>query len=107
MGDSFAGVENILWDNFFLAFSSEIKISHPRIENLSTILVNKSGLGLPNPVTSMEKIYPSLQCASTELIRSVTGEGNFSTTNCLLALKEERRDGKKIRIMPMTPNSRD
>ena len=57
--------------------------------------VKKSGLGLLNPVTSANKKYLSLERASTELIRAVIVESVFSNANCLLALREERRDEKK------------
>ena len=62
---------------------------------LNTMPVKKAGLGLQNPVTSVDEKYPSLQHASTELIWAVTGERELSTANNLLALREERRDGKK------------
>ena len=56
--------------------------------------VNKSGLGLQNPVTSAEDKYTSLLLASYELIGAVKVEKEFSTADHLLAFKEERWDGK-------------
>ena len=58
--------------------------------------VNKSGLGIQNLVNSVDTKYPSSQCTSTELIWAITEEGEFSTADCLLALREESCD-KKIR----------
>ena len=65
------------------------------VGTLSTMLVKKSGLGLLNSVTSTNEKYLSSKRSRTELIQDVMGEGVFSNGNHLLALREERRDGKK------------
>ena len=57
--------------------------------------VKISGLVLQNPVTLADEKYLSLQHAITELIRVVTREGAFSTTNHLLALREDMTDRQK------------
>ena len=59
--------------------------------------VNKSVLGLLNPVTYLNEKYLSSQSASTELIRAATGEVVFSNADHLLDIREERRHGKKNR----------
>ena len=59
------------------------------------MLVKKSGLRLPNTMTYMNKKYLSYQLASTEFIRAVKGEGVFSNSDHLLALREEICDGQK------------
>ena len=60
----------------------------PLIGTLSTMPVGKSGLGLLNPVTSANEKYSSLQCVSTDFIRSMTWEGKFSNDYCLLVISE-------------------
>ena len=57
--------------------------------------VKKSGLGLQEPVTLTKKKDLSSLHTSRELIGAITGERSFSTTDHLLALREERRDWKK------------
>ena len=70
-------------------------------------MVKKSGLGLQDPVTSFNKKYLILLCASSDLIGALKGERAFSTVNHLLVIREERRDGKKSVKNPKTPNSRE
>ena len=107
-GDVFAGAGKHLQETFLSClFFKKSKSFSSFIGTLSTITANKSGLGLQNPVTSANEKYLSLQCASMELIRYVTGEGEFSNTDQLLALREERRDEKKYGMASMTPNSRN
>ena len=60
-------------------------------------MAKKSGLGLLNTVTSANKKYPSSQCENKELIPAVTGEGKFFNAYHLLAIRDERREGQKIR----------
>ena len=55
---------------------------------------------------SVNKKYPSSQRAIVELIRAVKGGGDFSNSDHLLVIKEERHEGQKNRIMQMTPDSR-
>ena len=62
---------------------------------LSTLPVNKYGLGLHNPVTSAAEKYTSLLHANYNMIGAVTGEMQFSTADHLRAVKEERQDGNK------------
>ena len=59
--------------------------------------VKKAVLGLLNPVTSVNEKYLISQHTITDLILSLMGEGAFSNADHLLALREERRDGQKIR----------
>ena len=67
----------------------------PIVGILSTMLVNKAGLGLLDLVTSVNEKYRSLKRPRTELIQDVTGEGVFFNGDHLLALREERLDEKK------------
>ena len=76
-------------------FIQKLKNLSPIVGTLSTMLVKKSGLGLLNSVTSTNEKYLSSKRSRTELIQDVMGEGVFSNGNHLLALREERRDGKK------------
>ena len=57
--------------------------------------VNKSGLGILNPVTSAKDNDLSPHQEIAELIRAVTGVGAFYNCDELLALREERRNRKK------------
>ena len=69
MGDTFAGVEKMIWETCLpRLFFVKTKSLSPIVLTLSTMLANKFGLGLLNPVTSVKKKYLSLQRASTELI---------------------------------------
>ena len=95
--DAFTGVEKLLCKNFLprILFRKSKSLT-PFIESLSAPPIKKSILGLQNTVTSADKKYLSSRHASMEMIQSVTGEVKFSTTDRLLALKEERRDTQKI-----------
>ena len=87
-GDAFAGVEKIIWENFLLRlFFGKTKLLLLIIGDLSTMLVKKFGLGLLNPVTSVNDKYLSYQRARAELIWAVTGVGAFSNNDQLLALR--------------------
>ena len=78
----------MLWETFFTHhLFGKSKYLSPIVGTLSMILFKKYGLGLLNPVTSENKEYLSLQCASTDMIRSMTGEGKFSNANHLLVLR--------------------
>ena len=57
----------------------------------------KDELGLQKPVASAKEKFLSLQRVSTELIRVMTGENEFSTTDHLQAVKKEISKGKKSR----------
>ena len=85
--------ENFLPDLFF----GKSKYPSPIKGTINKMLVKKYGLGLLNPMTSVNKECLSLQCASTELIQDGTGEGEFSNADHLLALKEERSNRNKNR----------
>ena len=78
-------------------FFGKSKSLSPILGTLNTILVNKYGLGLLNPVTSTNEKYLSSQRAITEFIRGMKGEGNFSNSDHLLTNREERRNRQKIR----------
>ena len=58
-------------------------------------LVNKSGLGLQNPVTSAADKCTSLLCSNSKMIGAVTGKMDFSTADHIKVVKEERRYGNK------------
>ena len=58
--------------------------------------IKKGGLGLQNLLTSSDEKSPSLQLSSTEPIRIMKGENEFSTTDNLQEVKEERSDDRKI-----------
>ena len=58
--------------------------------------IKKGGLGLQNLLTSSDEKSPSLQLSSTEPIRIMKGESEFSTTDNLQEVKEERSDDRKI-----------
>ena len=73
-------------------FFRNTKSLSPIVGALSTMLINKSVLGLLNPVTSVKEKYLSSHQESAELVRSVTGVGALSDVDHLLALREERRD---------------
>ena len=61
------------------------------------MLVEKSGLGLLNPVTSEHEKYLSSQQGRAELIQAVTGAGALSNADNLRTLWKERRNRKKDR----------
>ena len=78
-------------------FFGKTKTPSPVVGALSTMSVNKAGLGILNPVTSDQENYLSFTQGSAELTRAVTGGGEFSNADHLRTLSEERRDGKKDR----------
>ena len=69
--------------------------------------VKKSVLVPQDLVKSTNGKYLSLLRASSELIGAITVKSAFSTTDHLLALREERCYGKKNVMMPTGKNSRD
>ena len=86
-GGSFEGVEKVIQETFLpRIFFGKTKSLSPIVGDLSTVPVEKSGLGLLNPVTSAKEKYLSSQQGSTELIWAVMGGGAFSNANHLLAL---------------------
>ena len=96
MEQKFAGVENFLQETFLpCLFFGKSKTSPPLIGSLSMLPVNKSGMGLHNPVASVKDKYNSLLCLSCKLIGTVTGERAFSNADHVQVVKGERWDGKK------------
>ena len=88
----------MIWETFFpLLFFVKIKSLSPIVGALSTLLVNKVGLGPLNPVIPEKEKYLSSQQESVELIMDLTGGGSFSNSRHLLAIKEDRIDGQKNR----------
>ena len=84
----------MLWKNFLTRiFFGRSKTLSSNIGTLNTMPVNKSGLCLLNPVTSMNEKYLCFQHTSTDFIQAVTGEGAFYNANNLLALREVRCEG--------------
>ena len=69
--------------------------------------VNIYGMGLQNPVISVEEKYTSLLRASFDIIGAVTVKRGFSTTDHILVVKEEKWDGENIRMTQMMRNSRE
>ena len=78
-------------------FFEKSKYIPPIVGTLSAMPVNKYVLGLQDPVTSANKKHLSYLCAISELIGSITELSAFSTTDRLLALREERQGVQKIR----------
>ena len=74
-------------------FFGKTKTLSPFTGAIITISVRKSGLGLLNPVKSAQEKYLISTRGSAELTRAVTGGGEFSNTNHLQTLSDERRDG--------------
>ena len=60
-------------------------------------MLNKSGLGLQNTMTSIENKYNSLISEIYELIGAVTGKWLFSTADQIWAVQGERWDGENNR----------
>ena len=60
----------------------------PLIGTISEILVKKDGLGLQNPMTSVENNCPSFKLVGMELNRAMTGEGELSIADHLLSLRK-------------------
>ena len=67
----------------------------PVVGDLSTSQVKKYGTGLHNLVTLAADTYTGSLCTRYDLIGTVMGKREFSTTNNLWAVKEERREVKK------------
>ena len=87
-GHAFAGVENILWETCLPCLFFGKLISLPPIAGtLSTMLVNKTGIGIQYPVTSANNKYPIFLRASCELIKAVIVEREFYTADHLLDLR--------------------
>ena len=76
-------------------FFGNTKTLSPVVGSLSTMPDKKAGLGILNPVTSAQEKYLGSTRGSVELVRAVTGGGEFSNANHLWTISEERRDGKK------------
>ena len=96
-GDTFAGVEKMIWETFLPhLFFGKTKTLAPIVGALSTMMVNKSELGLLNLVTSAQEKYLRSQRGSAELVWAVTG-GAFFNADHLRTLGEERREEKKDR----------
>ena len=75
-------------ENFFpCLFFGNSKYISPIVGTLSTMPVNKSGMGILNPVTSANNKELSLKHASTEFIQAVMGVGIFSNANHLLEFR--------------------
>ena len=95
-GDAFVGLQKIIWGAFLpYLFFGKSKTLSPILGTLSTMPVSKAGLGLLSSMVSTNEKYLSLQCASTNMVQVVTGEGTFSNPNRLLMFREERRNGQK------------
>ena len=95
-GYAFAGVEKILHKTFLpRLFFEKYKYLPPIVGTLSKIPVKNYYLGLKDPVISTNKKCSSSLLPSSKLIGAVTGERVFSTSDHLLELREENRDGKK------------
>ena len=71
-----------MWENFLprLFFGKSKKVP-PVLGYLSTLLVNKSGMGLQNPVTLETEKYNNLLRASYKIIGEVTGKKAFSAND--------------------------
>ena len=78
-------------------FFEKTKTLSPIVGTLSTMNVNKYGLGILNAVTSAQGKYLRSQRGSVERVRAVTGGGAFSNAHQIQTLSEERRDRKKYR----------
>ena len=93
---AFVGLEKFLQKNFCpCLFFGKPKTLPPTIGALSTLLENKSGLGLQNPVTSANEKYNSLLRTSCKMSSSVKGERYFSTNDYIWSVKGWRRESKK------------
>ena len=94
--DAFAGVEKIIQETFLpRIFFGNTKTLFPVIGYLSTMSVNKYVMVLLNPLTSAQEKYLSSQRGIAELVRAVTGGGEFSNADHLQTLSEEQCDGEK------------
>ena len=92
----FAGVEKMIWETFLpRLFFVKTKSLSPTVGAPSKTTSKKYGLGLLNPVTSINDKYLGSHQSKTELIRSVMEESMFSNTDHPLMLMEESFDGQK------------
>ena len=82
---------------FCFDFSSERKFYITHCRNSKYDAYQEIRYGHPESRDVCEPKNLSSQRAIKELIRSVTGEGEFSNSDSLLELREGRRDGQKIR----------
>ena len=69
----------------------------PILVDLSIMPVNKSGLGILNPVISEQEKYLITQRRSAELVWDMAGGGGLSNHDHIWKLGEERRDINKDR----------
>ena len=106
VGRVFGSGEDYMVNLFASHFYQKEKELSPIIGYLSTIMAQKYGLGILNPVTSEKYKYLSSQRAIAQLIRSKTGVGELSDADHLLAPSEEKRDGYKTGMKQMIPHSR-
>ena len=75
-GDSFAVVEKIIHETFLpRLFFGKKKILSPVVGALSRMAVNRTGLGILNPVASAQDKYLNSTQGSAELVRAVKGGG--------------------------------
>ena len=97
-GNLFEGLENFLRETFLpCILFGRLETPPPIVGALSTLPVNKSGLGLQNYVTSAAEKYTSLLRAICKMIGAVMGDREFSTADHIREIKEERQYGKKYR----------
>ena len=97
-GHTFAGAEKLIWEIFLpCLFFRKSKSLLSIVRTLSRMPVKKSGLGIQDPVTFSNNKLLSYLRASSNLIGSVTVASGFSTSDCLLGIREEKYDRKKIR----------
>ena len=80
--------EDALGNLFASPFPRNVKISITHHRNSKYNVGQEIRLGTSESHNVREQKYPSLQYASTDFIQAMTGEGEFSNANCLLALRE-------------------
>ena len=86
----------MIWETFLpRLFFVKTKSLSPTVGAPSKMTSKKYGLGLLNPVTSINDKYLGSHQSKTELIQAVMEESVFSNTGHLLMLMEESRDGQK------------
>ena len=96
MEHAFAGVDKMIRGTFLpRLFFGKTKTLSPIVRAISTMPINKSRLGLLNPVTPSQRKYLSSLWVSAELVRAVKVGGAFSNADHLRTISEERRDRKK------------
>ena len=76
--------------------SGKSKSLLPIAETLNSMSVKKPSLGLQDPVASSNKKYLFLIRVISEPIGSEKGDRAFSTSDHLLPLREESRNGQQI-----------